>query len=177
MVQNCHAQWRAREVLGQEDQKAFFILSEIFLCLSSSSDFCSLTWQFCITQLTNCKGPTAFHNSKQDVLKNARKKLHPKILDVRHYWCYRSFIIVVLYRGCIVNLFSHQLRSKFQMSVSVKKKQSIYVRRVGFCAATRAFDIVYLKLYSLKELSPCGSALNEDKRSIITPDAPRILIK
>lgn len=118
---NCHAQWRAREVLGQEDQKAFFILSEIFLWLSSPSDFCSLTWQFCITQLTSCKGPTAFHNSKQDVLKNARKKLHPKILDVRHSWCYRSFIIVVLYRGCIVNLFSHQLRSKFQMSVSVKK--------------------------------------------------------
>lgn len=156
--------------------KAFFILSEIFLCLSSPSDFCSLTWQFCITQLSSCKGPTAFHNSKQDVLKNARKKLHPKILDVRHSWCYRSFIIVVLHRGCIVNLFSHQLRSKFQMSVSVKK-QSIYVRRVSFCAATRAFDIVYLKLYSLKELSPCGSALNEDKRSIITPDAPRILIK
>ena len=105
MVQNCHAQWRAREVLGQEDQKAFFILSGIFLCLSSPSDF--------------------------------------------------------------------------QMSVSVKKKkkQSIYVSRVSFCAATRAFDIVYLKLYSLKELSPCGSALNKDKRSIITPDAPRILIK
>lgn len=39
MVQNCHAQWRAREVLGQEDQKAFFILSKIFLCLSFPSDF------------------------------------------------------------------------------------------------------------------------------------------
>ena len=82
----------------------------------------------------------------------------------------------MLYRGCIVNLFSHQLRSKLQMSVSVKKK-STYVSRVCFCAATRAFDIVHLKLYSLKELSPCDSALNEGKRSIITPDAPRILIK
>lgn len=135
MVQNCHAHWRAREVLGQEDQKAFFILSGIFLCFSSPSDFCSLTWQFCITQLTSCKGPTAFHNSKQDVLKNATKQLHPNILDVRHSWCYRSFIIVVLYRGCIVNLFSHQLRSKFQMSVSVKKNNrytlvvSVSVRR------------------------------------------------
>ena len=156
--------------------KGFLHFKWNFSLFIFSQWLCSPTWQFCITQLTSCKGPTAFHNSKQDVLKNARKKLHPKILDVRHSWCYRSFIIVVLHRGCIVNLFSHQLRSKFQMSVSVKK-QSIYVRRVSFCAATRAFDIVYLKLYSLKELSPCGSALNEDKRSIITPDALRILIK
>lgn len=63
-------------------------------------------------------------------------------------------LFFVLYRGCIVNLFSHQLRSKFQMSVSVKKNNrytldvSVSVRR-RVLLTSYILNYILLKSYHL----------------------------